>query len=139
MIEQSVLVSRTYRIKLEPINPAPPVTKILIGPFAIGTSLPITQNYPAILGTAALPDLFRKNGFTLCDGQAIPCADHFPAGGSSSPRKSSQYLREVSYQRADVAASLCSSAISTFSRTIFVARQRDSNVPASVHPPSMTS
>lgn len=40
-------------------------------------------------------------------------------------------------QRADVAASLCSSAINTFSRIIFVARQRDSKVPASVHPPSM--
>src|SRR5882672_3502355 len=41
------------------------------------------------------------------------------------------------YRAAD-AASFSSSANSTFSRTIFVARQSDSNVPASVHPPSIT-
>src|SRR6266436_6123856 len=45
----------------------------------------------------------------------------------------------LSCQRDDTAANFSSSASSTFSRIIFVALQRDSNVPASVHPPSIMS
>src|SRR5215813_7542085 len=39
----------------------------------------------------------------------------------------------------EAAARASSSASSAFSRIILVARHRDSNVPASVHPPSMIS
>src|SRR5260370_42652234 len=119
-----------------PRCPPAPVTNTL----AIGTPL-LLEITPQFSEPRLLPVLFRKNCFALRDGAGNPHVRVVPLLSAVIFRRVviRHLVKFLPCQRADAAASFSSSASSACARTIFVARQSDSNVPASVHPPSMTS